>query len=193
MQATTNFASRDEMRSRLTEQERIERSQQLQKTLALLVHACSCHNPQCSSTSCRKVRALFQHAVQCQQKVTGGCHLCKKMWCLLNLHAKSCTTSDCPVPRCRWEEARHSVLFFGLLLLSVFCAPVCNVCALPQMPLLSVPRTTMLCTLWPYAHMHCYFRRELKDLRRRQTAHIEQKRRAAYASMMRNAATAAAK
>jgi E1A/CREB-binding protein len=39
--------------------------------------------------------------VQCQQKVTGGCHLCKKMWCLLNLHAKSCTTSDCPVPRCR--------------------------------------------------------------------------------------------
>eukprot|EP00775_Hariotina_reticulata_P014539 gene14539-14667_t len=76
------------------------------------------------------LRALFQHAVQCQQKVTGGCHLCKKMWCLLNLHAKSCTTSDCPVPRCR----------------------------------------------------------ELKDLRRRQTAHIEQKRRAAYASMMRNAA-----
>eukprot|EP00878_Enallax_costatus_P031506 GHUV01034456.1.p1 GENE.GHUV01034456.1~~GHUV01034456.1.p1 ORF type:complete len:308 (+),score=93.52 GHUV01034456.1:203-1126(+) len=130
MVATTNFANRDEMRSRLTEQERIERSQQLQKTLALLVHACSCHNPQCSSTSCRKVRALFQHAVQCQQKVTGGCHLCKKMWCLLNLHAKSCTTSDCPVPRCR----------------------------------------------------------ELKELRRRQTAHIEQKRRAAYANMMRNAA-----
>jgi E1A/CREB-binding protein len=101
-QATTNFANRDEMRSRLTEQERIERNQQLQKTLTLLVHACSCHNPQCGSTSCRKVRALFQHVVQCTQKVTGGCHLCKKMWCLLNLHAKSCTTSDCPVPRCRW-------------------------------------------------------------------------------------------
>lgn len=133
MVATTNFANRDEMRSRLTEQERIERNQQLQKTLALLVHACSCHNPQCGSTSCRKVRALFQHAVQCTQKVTGGCHLCKKMWCLLNLHAKSCTTSDCPVPRCR----------------------------------------------------------ELKELRRRQTAHIEQKRRAAYSNMMRNAAAGA--
>lgn len=102
-QATTNF-NRDMTRSRLTEQERLERSQQLQKTLALLVHACSCHNPQCGSTSCRKVRALFQHAVQCQLKVTGGCHLCKKMWCLLNLHAKSCTTSDCPVPRCRWVQ-----------------------------------------------------------------------------------------
>jgi hypothetical protein len=34
----------------------------------------------------------------------------------------------------------------------------------------------------------CCHPRELKDLRRRQTAHIEQKRRAAYASMMRNAA-----
>jgi hypothetical protein len=108
LQATTNFANRDEMRSRLTEQERIERNQQLQKTLALLVHACSCHNPQCGSTSCRKVRALFQHAVQCTLKVTGGCHLCKKMWCLLNLHAKSCTTSDCPVPRCRWVGRSRS-------------------------------------------------------------------------------------
>eukprot|EP00879_Flechtneria_rotunda_P004691 GHRR01004955.1.p1 GENE.GHRR01004955.1~~GHRR01004955.1.p1 ORF type:complete len:1088 (+),score=359.45 GHRR01004955.1:402-3266(+) len=133
MVATTDFNRRDEMHTRLTEQERQERSQQLQKTLALLVHACSCHNPQCSSTSCRKVRALFQHAVQCQQKVTGGCPLCKKMWCLLNLHAKSCTVSDCPVPRCR----------------------------------------------------------ELKELRRRQTAHIEQKRRAAYANMMRNASAGA--
>lgn len=98
------------MRSRLTEQERIERSEQLKKTLQLLVHACSCHNPQCASTSCRKVRALFQHAVQCQQKVTGGCHLCKKMWCLLNLHAKSCTTSDCPVPRCRWVTLLMAVV-----------------------------------------------------------------------------------
>jgi E1A/CREB-binding protein len=131
------------MRMRLTEQERIERSQQLQKTLMLLVHACKCHDVNCSSSSCRKVcahglpgrrplnaamgamacelaarlthrcaplltplavpqvRQLFQHAVACQQKVTGGCHMCKKMWCLLNLHAKSCTESDCPVPRCK--------------------------------------------------------------------------------------------
>jgi E1A/CREB-binding protein len=41
--------------------------------------------------------------VGCQQKVTGGCGLCKKMWCLLNLHAKSCTTTNCPVPRCRCD------------------------------------------------------------------------------------------
>jgi hypothetical protein len=56
LQRTTDFARRDETRQRLTEQERQERNQQLQKTLTLLVHACSCHDPQCSSTSCRKVR-----------------------------------------------------------------------------------------------------------------------------------------
>jgi hypothetical protein len=104
-QAHTNFKRIDETRTRLTEQERAERAAQLQKTLQLLVHACSCNNPQCGSNSCRKVRQLFQHAVQCQLKVTGGCQLCKKMWCLLNLHAKGCTTTDCPVPRCRWGGA----------------------------------------------------------------------------------------
>lgn len=117
----------DETRMRLTEQERRERNEQLQKTMALLVHACSCQNPQCSSNSCRKVRQLFQHAVVCQLKVTGGCTMCKKMWCLLNLHAKSCTRPDCPVPRCK----------------------------------------------------------ELKELRRRQTARQEEKRRKAYANMLR--------
>lgn len=60
LQRTTDFARRDETRQRLTEQERQERNQQLQKTLTLLVHACSCHDPQCSSTSCRKVR---QHSL----------------------------------------------------------------------------------------------------------------------------------
>ena len=99
--AHTNLGRIDETRTRLTEAERAERAAQLQKTLQLLVHACSCNNPACGSNSCRKVRQLFQHAVQCQLKVTGGCQLCKKMWCLLNLHAKSCTAAECPVPRCR--------------------------------------------------------------------------------------------
>ncbi|GFH07343.1 uncharacterized protein HaLaN_02130, partial [Haematococcus lacustris] len=117
----------DETQKRLTEAERRERSEQLQRTMALLVHACSCNNVQCSSSSCRKVRALFQHAVGCHLKVTGGCQLCKKMWFLLNLHAKSCSRSDCPVPRCR----------------------------------------------------------ELKDLRRKQTARQEEQRRKAYQNMLR--------
>jgi hypothetical protein len=89
----------DETRQRLTEAERRERSEQMQKTLALLVHACNCNG--CSSNSCAKVKQLFQHAVNCQARVTGNCQLCKKMWCLLNLHAKGCTRADCRVPRCK--------------------------------------------------------------------------------------------
>jgi hypothetical protein len=99
--AHTDYARVDETRTRLTEGERQERAQQLQRTMALLVHACACADPDCASTSCRKVRNLFNHAVGCALKVTGGCPLCKKMWCLLNLHARSCTAgSNCPVPRC---------------------------------------------------------------------------------------------
>lgn len=66
LQPTTDFARRDEMRQRLTEQERQERNQQLQKTLTLLVHACSCHDPQCSSTSCRKVREGVESFASCR-------------------------------------------------------------------------------------------------------------------------------
>lgn len=47
------------------------------------------------------MRQLFQHSCQCQIKVAGGCQMCKKMYFLLHLHAKSCTQLDCVVPRCR--------------------------------------------------------------------------------------------
>jgi hypothetical protein len=57
---------------------------------------------------------LFQHAVACQLKVTGGCQMCKKMWALLNLHAKSCARSDCPVPRWVIEEGDAGLRVFML-------------------------------------------------------------------------------
>lgn len=67
----------DETRTRLTDDERRERVNQLQRTLQLVVHASACNNPQCHSTNCKKVKMLFQHAVNCQKKVTGGCSLCR--------------------------------------------------------------------------------------------------------------------
>lgn len=91
----------NELKTRLTDSERRERQQQLQRTMTLLVHASACDNQQCPSSNCNKVKALFKHAVACQQKVQGGCHLCRRMWGLLQLHAKQCQASDCPVPRCR--------------------------------------------------------------------------------------------
>lgn len=45
----------DETRVRLTAEERRERHEQLQRTMALLIHACTCNDANCPSNSCKKV------------------------------------------------------------------------------------------------------------------------------------------
>ena len=97
-QTTRKF---DETRMRLTDEDRIRRDQSLQRTMALLVHASNCAKSDCPSTNCGKVKALFQHAVQCKMKITGGCNYCRRMWALLQAHSKMCIETECPVPRCR--------------------------------------------------------------------------------------------
>ncbi|MCE3214699.1 hypothetical protein HAX54_053074 [Datura stramonium] len=74
---------------------------QLRKMLDLLVHASQCRFPHCQYPNCRKVKGLFRHGIQCKIRVSGGCVLCKKMWYLLQLHARACRESECHVPRCR--------------------------------------------------------------------------------------------
>ncbi|KAF2309185.1 hypothetical protein GH714_001109 [Hevea brasiliensis] len=74
---------------------------QLRKMLDLLVHASQCRSPQCQYPNCRKVKGLFGHGIQCKTRASGGCVLCKKMWYLLQLHARACKESECHVPRCR--------------------------------------------------------------------------------------------
>ena len=91
----------DETRMRLTEEDRMRRDQSLQRTMALLVHASGCNNHQCRSSNCAKVKALFNHAVTCSVKITGGCQYCRRMWALLQAHSKMCIAAECPVPRCR--------------------------------------------------------------------------------------------
>jgi hypothetical protein len=61
----------------MTDEERNERNAQLQRTMALLVHASACANPDCPSTNCSKVKGLFHHAVSCHLKVAGGCQFCR--------------------------------------------------------------------------------------------------------------------
>ncbi|GFZ08191.1 histone acetyltransferase of the CBP family 12 [Actinidia rufa] len=74
---------------------------QLRKMLDLLVHASQCRSPHCQYPNCRKVKSLFRHGIQCKTRASGGCALCKKMWYLLQLHARACKESQCHVPRCR--------------------------------------------------------------------------------------------
>ncbi|KAK6911213.1 Zinc finger, PHD-finger [Dillenia turbinata] len=73
----------------------------LRKMLDLLVHASQCRSPNCQYPNCRKVKGLFRHGIQCKVRASGGCVLCKKMWYLLQLHARACKESECHVPRCR--------------------------------------------------------------------------------------------
>ncbi|KAJ9559953.1 hypothetical protein OSB04_005113 [Centaurea solstitialis] len=74
---------------------------QLRKMLDLLVHASQCRSPLCQYPNCRKVKGLFRHGINCKVRASGGCVLCKKMWYLLQLHARACKESKCHVPRCR--------------------------------------------------------------------------------------------
>ncbi|GJV56945.1 histone acetyltransferase HAC1-like protein isoform X1 [Tanacetum coccineum] len=80
---------------------RQQRVVQLRKMLDLLVHASQCRSPNCQYPNCRKVKGLFRHGIQCKVRASGGCVLCKKMWYLLQLHARACKESQCHVPRCR--------------------------------------------------------------------------------------------
>ncbi|CAN0840429.1 Histone acetyltransferase HAC12 [Linum grandiflorum] len=74
---------------------------QLRKMLDLLVHASLCRWNHCQYLNCRKVKGLFKHGINCKTRASGGCVLCKKMWYLLQLHARACKESQCNVPRCR--------------------------------------------------------------------------------------------
>jgi E1A/CREB-binding protein len=101
-------AAFDATRARLTDEQRAERAAQLARTMALLRHASGCTDVGCTSSNCAKVKGLFHHAVACPHKVAGGCPLCRRMWGLLQVHAKQCGELGCPVPRCReLREARR--------------------------------------------------------------------------------------
>ncbi|KAM0946688.1 putative histone acetyltransferase chromatin regulator PHD family [Dioscorea sansibarensis] len=80
---------------------RQKRVLQLRKMLDLLVHASQCRSPHCQYPNCRKVKGLFRHGMQCKTRASGGCPLCRKMWYLLQLHARACKVSECHVPRCK--------------------------------------------------------------------------------------------
>ena len=79
---------------------RSQRSEQLRRTMQLLVHTSQCKDPNCGSQNCKRVKMLFKHGLECKVKYQGGCNLCRRMWALLQIHAKSCRVENCPVPRC---------------------------------------------------------------------------------------------
>ena len=78
-----------------------DRAKNIQLHMTLLVHASACRNKKCPSANCAKMKALLRHGAQCKMRATGGCPTCKRIWALLQIHARQCRVSQgCPVPRC---------------------------------------------------------------------------------------------
>lgn len=84
----------------IDEQQRQQRQQAIQMHLNLLVHASGCTKPNCEYLNCKKMTALLDHGKTCKKKTGGGCNVCRRIWALLQIHARQCRRSNCPVPRC---------------------------------------------------------------------------------------------
>jgi hypothetical protein len=49
---------------------------------------------------------MLAHIHTCGVKASGGCKLCRRMWLLMQYHAKTCLDQHCRVPRCnQFKEA----------------------------------------------------------------------------------------
>ena len=68
--------------------------------MTLLLHAATCHTPKCPSANFAKIKDFLKHGNQCLVKAAGGCRVCKRLWTLLQLHARQCKASSCPMPKC---------------------------------------------------------------------------------------------
>lgn len=84
----------------LTAEQRKERQRSIQLHMTLLQHAATCSNPKCPSANCAKMKGLLKHGSQCQIKASGGCNVCKRIWALLQIHARQCKQQQCPIPNC---------------------------------------------------------------------------------------------
>jgi E1A/CREB-binding protein len=85
----------------LTEEERRKRQRTIQLHMQLLAHASTCRNAACPSANCEKMKNLLAHGNKCTIKVQGGCAVCRRIWALLQIHARQCRRPTCQVQKCR--------------------------------------------------------------------------------------------
>jgi len=87
--------------AQLTEEQRRDRHRSIQLHMQLLQHASGCRNQQCPSANCNKMKNLLKHGANCTTRVQGGCAICRRIWALLQIHARQCRREACVVPKCR--------------------------------------------------------------------------------------------
>ena len=87
----------------LSNQEKRDWVQQLQRTMSLLVNASKCKDANCSSSLCSKVKKnLLQHVATCKKKIAGSCSLCRcadfvVVGIAVGVHSSSLVSRECPL------------------------------------------------------------------------------------------------
>ncbi|CAK9098049.1 Histone acetyltransferase HAC1 [Durusdinium trenchii] len=84
------------------DEEKKNHNKNIQLHMELLVHASSCNQRDCNSRNCSKMKALLAHGKSCMVRLSGNCRICRRIWVLLQIHARQCRkpSGRCPVPRC---------------------------------------------------------------------------------------------
>jgi len=91
----------------LTPEQRKERQKSIALHMTLLMHSSTCRSTKCSSANCAKMKGLLKHGANCKVKANGGCNVCKRVWALLQIHARQCQTENCPVLNCNAIRERY--------------------------------------------------------------------------------------
>ncbi|CAG0903715.1 unnamed protein product [Darwinula stevensoni] len=63
---------------------------QIQRCIQSLVHACQCRDASCRLQSCLKMKRALAHSRGCKKKSNNGCQICKKLITFFCYHAKNC-------------------------------------------------------------------------------------------------------
>merc|ERR1712065_4619 len=84
-------------------EKRRARKNSLRLFLSALVHASTCEaKTNCpEGSACKKMKDLLEHRRSCKVRVRNGCETCKRILCLVQMHAKQCTDKDCKVFHCK--------------------------------------------------------------------------------------------
>jgi E1A/CREB-binding protein len=86
--------------SMMTEDQRRNRERSIHLHMQLLLHASQCKDSNCPSSNCNRMKGLLAHGSTCGVKAQGGCHICRRIWALLQMHARQCKREHCMVPKC---------------------------------------------------------------------------------------------
>ncbi|XBI20769.1 BTB/POZ and TAZ domain-containing protein 3 [Aegilops tauschii subsp. strangulata] len=80
----------------------------------------------CKFPACKGIELLVRHFSACKKRVPRGCANCKRMWQLLELHSRMCSTPDtCRVPLCRhfkdkiWHRSKKEEIKWNILVCKV--------------------------------------------------------------------------